>query len=562
MKRSKTFMRGRTLAFYALILLVFAAPVLRLLMMSFSGPDGYSLSNFKTLLGEKRTIEAIKNTIYIALGSNVFATISGTAMALVVAYTNVKRRLLLETLVLMPFIIPSYITTLAWSGLLTKRGFINSTLASLGLGTIEIYSLTGILLVISLCNIPIVYLSVLHILRKIPVDMEWAARACGYNMWQTLWRIDLPEALPAICSGAILAFLAAIDNFAVPAFLGISSGIPVLSTYIYEKAIGFGPEAFAQAAALSVMLSVIAIAGTLIEPFVLRRAAVMDSIKEDFSVRLPLSKNVRRCVELGLLLFLGIINIVPLLDMVVNSFLNNYGLAVTKANLTLDNFKELLTNDGVYLAVVNSLLLSSITCFICIVIGTAVAYGRARRNSRVGNLTEKCASLTYAIPGIVLSLSMIFHWVEPFPGVRPGVYGTINILIIAYVTRYLILQIKGSTTALISVNTELEEAVLASGRKKWEMWRYVLAPLLIKPVLSSAFLIFVSSLTELTLSSMLASAGTKTIGLTIFNFQQAGEFSLSAAMSTLVVVIIFTTYCLVKLRAAEEKEQLQHDLAA
>lgn len=560
MKRSKIFMRGRTLAFYALILLVFAAPVLRLVMMSFSGPDGYSLDNFRILLGEKRTIEAIKNTIFIALGSTVLSTCSGTAMALIVAYTNVKHRLLLETLVLMPFIIPSYITTLAWSGMLTKRGFINGTLAKLGLGTIDIYSLTGILLVISLCNVPIVYLSVLHILRKIPVDMDWAARACGYTKWQTLWKIDLPEALPAICSGAILAFLAAIDNFAVPAFLGISSGIPVLSTYIYEKAIGFGPEAFAQAAALSVMLSAIAIAGTLLEPLVLRRAASMDSIKEDFSVRVELSQTARRCTELGLLCFLGVINIVPLLDMIINAFLRNYGLAITKANLTLENFRDLLTNDGVYVAVLNSLLLSTVTCLICILVGTAVAYGRARRNSRVGNLAEKCASLTYAIPGIVLSLSMIFHWVEPLPGVRPGVYGTINILVIAYVTRYLILQIKGSTTALISVNPELEEAVLASGRNRLAMWRYVLTPLLLKPVLSSAFLIFVSSLTELTLSSMLASAGTKTIGLTIFNFQQAGEFSLSAAMSTLVVVIIFTTYCLVKLRAAEEKEQLEHEL--
>ena len=166
---------------------------------------------------------------------------------------------------------------------------------------------------------------------------------------------------------------------------------------------------------------------------------------------------------------------------------------------------------------------------------------------------EKCASLTYAIPGIVLSLAMIFHWVEPLPAIRPGVYGTIWILVIAYITRYLILQIKESTTALMSVNPELEEAVRVCGRGKRALWQQVLLPMLARPILSGSFLIFVSSLTELTLSSMLASAGTKTIGLTIFNFQQSGDYNLSAAMSAVIVVMVLTGYCLVALKPAEKK---------
>ena len=161
---------------------------------------------------------------------------------------------------------------------------------------------------------------------------------------------------------------------------------------------------------------------------------------------------------------------------------------------------------------------------------------------------EKCASLTYAIPGIVLSLAMIFHWVEPLPGI-------IWILVIAYITRYLILQIKESTTALMSVNPELEEAVRACGRGKRALWQQVLLPMLVRPILSGSFLIFVSSLTELTLSSMLASAGTKTIGLTIFNFQQSGDYNLSAAMSAVIVVMVLTGYCLVALKPAEKKKR-------
>ena len=88
-----------------------------------------------------------------------------------------------------------------------------------------------------------------------------------YSQRQAMLKINLISAIPAIAAGSVLAFLSAIDNFSVPAFLGISSGIPVLSTYIYEKAIGFGPNAFPLAAALSLILSLIAVAGTLLEGF-------------------------------------------------------------------------------------------------------------------------------------------------------------------------------------------------------------------------------------------------------------------------------------------------------
>ena len=117
---------------------------------------------------------------------------------------------------------------------------------------------------------------------------------------------------------------------------------------------------------------------------------------------------------------------------------------MTLDNLSLKNFAFVFTNRGVLAAVRNSILLALVTCGVCIVVGTAAAYMKVRRNSKGAVTMEKCASLTYAIPGIVLSLAMIFHWVEPLPGIRPGVYGTIWILVIAYITRYLILQIKES----------------------------------------------------------------------------------------------------------------------
>lgn len=539
--------------FYLFILIFFIMPMIRLLLMSFKGQSGIGLSNYINVFSESRSIEAIKNTIIIGIFSNIISVILGAVFAFLVAYTNIKWKALIELLVLMPFIIPSYIITLSWSSLFTNTGVINTFLSSIGLGKIDIYTIPGIILVLGICNIPIVYMITINMLRKIPSELEWAAIASGYSKWQTLFKINLPQVMPAIMSGGILSFLAAIDNFAVPAFLGISSGIPVLSTYIYEKAIGFGPKAFNVAATLSIVLSLIAIIGTFLQGLLIKKNRSSDSIKEDYSVRIKFSKKVRMIIQGVILTFLLLINIVPIITMIMSSLQKAYGVKFSLSTISFKNYEFLLSNKRVMSSVVNSLVLASIATVICIVLGVIIAYIKVRKNSIAMKIGENVISLTYAIPGIVLALAMILHWTEPLPGFRPNIYGTIKILIIAYITRYLILQIKSGTTAISAVDLSLEEAARVSGASKIRLWCKIIIPLISKQVLASAFLMFVSAMTEVTLSSMLASVGTKTIGLTIFSFQQAGNYNVSAAMSTIIIVLVLIGYLLPRMIIGKRK---------
>lgn len=265
MQRPSFLKRGGALLFYLLLFLFFAAPVLRLISMSLRIPGGWGLANFQVLFQDPRTLEAVRNTLFISLCSAGLSTLLGTALGFLMAYTDLRHKKLLELLILLPFIIPSYIITLSWSGLFLQDSRINLFLRGLGFAGVNLYTRGGILFVLGIVNMPVVYLSIIHFLRKIPVDLDLAARSCGFSSWETWRRIDLKEALPAIAAGGLLAFLAAMDNFAVPAFLGISSNITVLSTMIYEKAIGMGPGAFPAAAGLSVVLSCLALGGTLLE---------------------------------------------------------------------------------------------------------------------------------------------------------------------------------------------------------------------------------------------------------------------------------------------------------
>lgn len=522
---------------FLLVFFVFVMPVIMLMKMSVTTENGFGTEHFRMLLAESRTQKAIVNTIIIAVGSTLIAMVFGTVMAFIVAYTNIRFKKVIEILVLMPYVIPSYVITLSWSNLFMANGSINKFLKSVGLSGINVYSIGGIILVIGICSIPVVYLIVISMLRKIPPDMEWASRASGYSVMETMKKINLVQAMPAVVNGSVLAFLAAIDNFSVPAFLGISSGIPVLSTYIYEKAIGFGPTAFNSAAALAVLLSVIAVAGSILQNKFVKKRSDSESIREDYTERIILSKGKRLALEIVCFVCLIAVNVVPLISMVNSSFVKLFGQKISVKTFTLSNYRFVFTNEGVRKAILNSVFLAVLTCLICILAGTAIAYAKLREKSRAAKMAESAASLTYALPGIVLALAMIFYWAKV-----PNVYGTIRILIIAYVTRYLVLQIKGSTTALMSVDESLEEASRVSKSNPFRTWYRILIPLITRPVLSGSFMILVSAMTELTLSSMLAAAGTKTIGLTIFNLQQGGDYNRSAAMSTVIVLMMAVGY--------------------
>lgn len=530
----------KTLLIVGAVTFVFIAPIIRLFSMAFYQDGVFTFYNFTDLLEKERTIDAIKNTVIMSLLSTALAVFLGTLFAYIVAYTDVKRKRLIELLIICPTVIPAYIITLSYSTLFSNKGMINKFITSLGFEAVTVYSMWGIVFVLAICSIPMVYLLTLTTLRKVPRDLEFASLTSGFTNRYTMFTINLKQVLPSIISGGVLAFLSSIDNFSVPAFLGTSAGIPVLSTYIYENIISFGPRAFNTAAALSVMLATFALSGTFLQNKLLRKQTQMESIQPDYSVRIPLGRK-RKVVEWATIGTLFSINIVPILTMLTSSVQKGYSDSFIE-NFTLENYKFVFTNQGVIDSFKNSLTLALITSIICIIIGTAIAYMKVRKGGKLVKFMENGISSTYAVPGVVLALSMIFHWSK-----IPNIYGTVRILLIAYVTRYLILQVKGSVVAISAVEESLEEASIVSGNSKVMMWCKIIIPQITGQVLSSAFLIFIASLTELSISSLIAAAGTRTIGLTIFSLQQSGDYNLSIALSSALVLMILMAYLVISI---------------
>ena len=520
--------------FWVIGLFVFLFPLFTLFKMGFEVEGGFGIANFTGIFESPRTLQAIGNTFIIAFGATAISVAVGFLYALIVAYTNIRFKRLVELLVILPYIIPGYVVTLSWTALFAGNSPINTFLRENGLPVINMYSLGGIILVLGISNAALVYLNIVDILRKVPQEQEWASRIAGYRMKETLRNINFRTVLPAIVSGVILAFLSSIDNFAITATLGSPAGITVLSTYIYEKAIGFGPASFNQAAVLSIILSLIAFGGIALQWWVLRKSVIMEAAMPDYEPRILLAKGKRRLVEILSVTTLLLVNIVPLLVMFLSSLQVGYSRSLfDSSTMKLDNYRFILETPNMYKGFLTSFGLTVVAILIGILVSVWVMYYKQRHDKTATLPVELGAALTYSTPGIVLALSMIFYWSKV-----PNVYGTMRILLIAYVTRYILLLLRGSNTALLGVTIELEEAASVSGSKTFEKWRRIIIPIIKNQIFSSSFLVFTGAFTELTLSSLLAAADAKTVGLTIFNLQTGGDNNIAQAYSVLLTLFI------------------------
>ncbi|WP_100401918.1 ABC transporter permease [Bacillus sp. FJAT-42315] len=522
---------------FLLVILFFVVPVLRLISLSFVEEGAITLNHYTEILREKATWSTIQNTIYIVFGSTILSLSLGVSLAWIVAYVNISGKKWMQLFIFLPFIIPSYITTLAWIQFFSKNGLVSTMLQGIPLP--NLYSMGGIIFILGISHYPLVYLFTVNVFRKIPRELEEAARTSGATRGMIFRKVIFPLALPGIASGGLLAFLTNLDNFGVPAFLGIPANIRVLSTYIYEQIVGFGPSAFSRAAVLSVLLGVIALTGSLIQWLLLKRSRVTETVTRDMEPRIYLSTARKRMVEFGVWTFLLVTSLVPFLSMAATSLIKAYGLSFKLENLSLKNYQYVFFTDPKAMSSLStSLQLALFSTIVCVVIGTLLAYLRYKQPSVGMKITEFFITIPYALPGTVFALCMIFAWIQPIPGWNPGIYGTVWILFIAYVTRFLILQIRGSYTALLQVDPSIEEAARTSGAQGWVKWRKILLPLIFPGLIGGALLVFLMVLTELTVSSLLWSTGSETIGVVIFNYEQAGYTTYSTAFASVIVLAI------------------------
>lgn len=492
------------------------------------------------LLSDPDLWQPIYNTAVTSFLGMIAAVVLGGGFALLLTLFDIRGKGVLAFLFMLPTMIPPQVTALSWVGMMGPSSVL---LKAVGLapplGSPQpLYSIGGIALLFGVQNAALVYLSMRAGLLALPRDGVEAARLCGASSWQVLKDVILPLSLPGLAAGAAIAFVSCVGNFGIPAILGIPASIYTLPTLIYAKFAAFDSGTFADISVLSGLIGILSILGLVVENRVLRG--------RDYRV-IGLSGQIavfslgrwRLFGEALLWLTLLIILVLPLIALLASSLAPAYGVPLSPATATLHAYEEILFRQAITrTAFFNSIGLSLTTAVALLLISVLVGYFLVRGRSRIAGLIAALAELPYALPGVVLAVAFILVFAAPLPLLGISIYGTIWIILLAYLSSFLAVSLKPVTSAFRQVDPSLEEAARLAGAGFARRMMDILVPLVAPAAGASVILVFLIACNELTVSALLWSAGTQTLGVAIYNLDDSGSFNLASALSVLVVVMV------------------------
>ena len=534
--------RGERITFatlLGLVVLLAVVPIARLAQEALAPHGRLDPAIFAKVVESPVVWRATGNTLTVSVGGAALAIVLGGAFALLVSLTDVRAKKPLVFCFMTPLLIAPQVTALAWINLLGP----NSTLLrAIGLapapGTAHpLYGPGGIVLLLGIEQAPVVFLAARAGLRALPRDLVEAAQASGAAPWRIVRTIVLPLAMPSFAAGGMLAFVGSIGNFGIPAFLGIPAGFTVLVTLIYQRLAGFGTSVLSEVAALSLLLALIALCGLALNGWLARRRDVRVMAWTTAAPQWSLGR-WRRLVEGVCWGMLFIVLALPFFALLATALVPAIGVSLTPRSLTLGNFHFVLFDyAATRRAFFNSASLAAAAAVMLVIVSVPLGYSLATRRAGVRHAVGFVAELPYAVPGVVLAIAMILCLLRRLPVLGFSLYSTIWIILVAYLSRFMLLALRPVTNALRQIDPSLDEAARMSGARFARRMATVIMPMVAPSAVAGGMLVFMMAFNELTVSALLWSSGSETVGVVLFSLEQAGD-SVSAAAVAVIAVLV------------------------
>jgi iron(III) transport system permease protein len=531
--RPEHFVMGGAVA--ALVILV-VLPLMSLLFGSVRGEQGLSLEHFAEVLTGRLYVTALKNSLMLGAWTSLFSTIIGLTLAWAVSRTDVPAKPLLQLTATLSYLSPPFLTAIAFTYLFSPNaGLINVLLrdvAGLPWLTFNIFSMPGLVLVTVMHTFPFVYLLAASALQSVDASYEEAAQILGAGKLRTAFAITAPLVAPAVLSGTLLGFVNAIALFGSQAIIGLPGRIVTLPTRIYAL-FDYPPE-YGLASALSLVFVLITIVALYLQrAFLARRSYVTLAGK---GARLALLRLGRwRFVLLGFGIVVFIVSILaPYATLIAVSFSKSWGLDFWKG-LTLANYKFILFDyDVTRRAILNSLLLATLAASGAVLLGAVIGWIDLRTRIPGRRLLDYFALIPLGLPGIVMAVALIQFWLA----LPVALYGTLAILLLAYMGRYIPLGVRAANAALRQVDPSLEESAQILGASWLTTMREVTLPLIRPGLFAGWLLVFVPVIQELSASILLFSSSSITLAVAIYNLYETGYIEPVAALAMINMVIV------------------------
>ena len=519
-------------------------PVAALLLTAFTEDTGlgfgaFTFDNFVEAYSSARILRLIGNSLVYAAGTAAVTFLIGGFVAWAVERTDAPGGALFHNLALLSFAIPGLLMAMAWIFVLSPNiGWVNALLKSaFGLtnAPLNIYSMGGMIWALSSHYFPLAYLALGPALRTLDVRMEEAGLMSGGRYWQVLPKITLPLLRPAILSGLLLLFIMGLSSYEVPRVIGRPARIDVFTTQIQGATTSAPPE-FGVASALSLTLLVVCLIAVYFYRRATRNAEAFATItgKGYRPTRIELGRwrwPVSIAICFVFLLALGL----PLLTLTWQSFFRNLSQPFmgSPAPATLENYRYILRYPIFLDAVRTSVVVSAMAATVVVGLTLIMAWMARRSASRFAWLLDALASAPIAIPSVIVGASILFTYLV----IPIGVYDTIWILLIAYVTLSLPYGMRFASSGITQIHRELEEAAATSGAATGQIIGRVVLPLILPFLLAAWIYVFVLSVRELGASIFLVGPGTNVLGtISLTMWEEGGSYGAVAALGVLQIL--------------------------
>ena len=510
--------------------------------------DRFTLGFYQDLFHELQVLGPFLNTFYFSVGSALLATLLGGVVAWIVTRTDSPMRGLGYFTAFASFGTPFILYTIGWLLLLGKAGPVNYWLRELfnQRGTVlNVYSMWGMIFVEALLWSPFVFLMLAASFRSMDPSLEEASAVCGARTGQTLRRILLRLMLPAFFSVVLLIFIRAFESFEIPALVGLPGDIRVLTTSILLDAQRM-PPTYGRAGALSVLLMLVVACALYIYFRVIRDEARFHTVTgKGYRPALVQLGRWRYVAAAGLLLYSFVLLVLPFFIVLWASLLPFYIQPSFEAiaQFTLKNYVTAIHFPKITDSIKNSVLVGLGSASAVMLLTTLASWILVRTKLRGRWLLDILTTVPLLFPGIVMGLAIMrFYLLVPIP-----IYGTLWILLVAFVTRYIPYGIRYTHSGLLQLHRELEEAAYASGASWSNAMRRITLPLLTPSFLGGWVFVFLLSAKELSMSILLVSPQTQVVSVAIYELWengQVGELAAFGVIWTTILVSVAVAYYL------------------
>jgi iron(III) transport system permease protein len=533
----------------AILAFLVVYPILMLLLgaLTDTNPvvDGISFSrlsvtNFLTVLANPNVAEALLNTLIACGGGTLMAVVIGLLFSWIVIRTNTPFKGLIAAASILPLFAPPLVAGVAWAILGSpKTGLINTMFKWIGLDwRVDFYSLWGLVFVFGIYYAPYVYMFTSSALRNMDPSLEEAAEISGASAFATLFSVTFPLIMPAIVSGMLLSFIVMLGIYGIPAVLGAPTNLSVLTTYIF-KLTNWSPPLYNTAAAVAIILMMVTGLLVFLQQKVLSGRSYTTVAGKAFRPR-SLDLGRWRWLTFGLgLVYLLVVVVLPSLALIVAAFrkfmfIRDVASLFDIRQYSLMHFESIFDNPLTMRSIYNAVEVGVITAVVGGALAFAIGYTIHRTELAGRRSIDLISTLPVAIPGLVVGVAYLWAWI----GVPGGLYGTIWILALAFIARFMPDTVKALSTSFLQIHRELEEAAWVCGKGMLGTIRTIVLPLARPGVLASMTLLFVLSIRELGSSLFLYTSNTMVMSVLLLDYYEGGNLGKTAAFSLVQTVLL------------------------